>query len=157
MSWIGWAITGFGATILLTTIMAGSHALGLTRMSIPYLLGTMFTPDRDRAKVYGFLLHLLNGQLFSLVYVGAFHVAGSATVWIGLAIGLVHGAFVLLVGMPALPGMHPRMAGERHGPTSARPLEPPGMLALNYGTRTPIASLAAHAAFGAVLGGFYPL
>ena len=154
---MAWAITGFAGTVLLSTIMAGAHSIGLTRMSIPYLLGTMFTPDRDRAKVYGFLLHLLNGQLFSLIYVGAFHVVGQATVWIGLGIGLTHAAFVLLVGMPALPGMHPRMAGERHGPSAARQLEPPGMLALNYGTRTPLVALAAHAVFGAVLGGFYPL
>ena len=53
-------------------------------------------------------------------------------------IGLVHGAFVLAVALPVLPGVHPRMASELRGPTVARQLEPPGFLALHYGVRTPI-------------------
>jgi hypothetical protein len=36
------------------------------------MLGTVMTPDRDRAKVYGFLVHMVNGWLFSAVYVAAF-------------------------------------------------------------------------------------
>jgi hypothetical protein len=33
-------------------------------------------------------------------------------------------------------------------------LEPPGFLALNYGSRTPLTTLAGQALYGAVLGGF---
>jgi hypothetical protein len=33
-------------------------------------------------------------------------------------------------------------------------LEPPGFMALNYGYATPVTTLAAHALYGAVLGGF---
>ena len=58
--------------------------------------------------------------------------------------------------MPALPGMHPRMASERAGTRrSCAQLEPPGFLARNYGARTPISALVAHVAFGAVLGLLY--
>jgi hypothetical protein len=70
-------------------------------------------------------------------------------------IGLVRGAFVLVVGMPALPGLHPRMASEMHGPTVVKQLEPPGFLARNYGVRTPISVLLAHLLFGLMLGTFY--
>jgi len=150
-----WLLWGFASTILLTTLMAGSQGLGLTRMNIPYMVGTMFTPDRDRAKVIGVLVHVLNGYAFSLIYVAAFHLWDGPTWWKGAMIGLVHAAFVLMVGAPAMPGMHPRMASERSGPTVVRQLEPPGFLALHYGIQTPISVVIAHVAFGVVLGVFY--
>jgi hypothetical protein len=155
VNWASWLVWGFASTILLTTLMAGSQGLGVTRMNIPYMLGTMVTPDRDRAKVLGVVLHVFNGYVFSFVYVAAFHVWDGPTWWKGALIGLVHAAFVLTAGMPALPGLHPRMASERRGPTVVRQLEPPGFLALHYGIRTPIAVVLAHVAFGAVLGAFY--
>ena len=155
MNWPGWLATGFTGTVLLTLVMAGSQGLGLTRMSLPYLLGTMIVADRDRARVVGILLHLLNGWAFSLVHVALFHAAGVFAWWGGAATGLVHGAFVLAVAMPALPGLHPRMASATSGPSVTAPLEPPGFMARNYGVGTPVATLVAHAVFGAVLGAFY--
>jgi hypothetical protein len=157
MNWDSWLLWGFVATVVLTAILAGSQGLGLTRMNIPYLLGTLVTPDRDRAKLVGFLIHLVNGWLFSLLYVAAFHAWGLATWWLGALTGLVHAAFVLTAGLPALPSLHPRMANEQQGPTVVRQLEPPGFLALHYGIRTPISVLVAHMVFGAILGGFYSL
>lgn len=129
--------------------------VGLTRMNIPYMLGTMFTPNRDRAKVIGFGLHLINGWLFSLIYVAAFSVWGGPAWWKGTAIGFVHAAFVLTVGMRIIPGFHPRMASEQQGPTVVRQLEPPGFLALHYGVRTPVSVLIAHLVFGMILGALY--
>jgi len=155
MNWASWLVWGFASTILLTALMAGSQGLGLTRMNIPYMLGTMFTPNRDRAKAVGVALHVVNGYAFSLVYVAAFQQWGGPALWKGALIGLVHAAFVLTAAMPALPGMHPRMASERRGPTVVRQLEPPGFLALHYGIRTPISVVLAHLAFGVVLGAFY--
>lgn len=155
MSWASWLVWGFAATIVLTSVMAGSQGLGLTRMNIPYMLGTMFTTDRDRAKALGVFLHVLNGLAFSLVYVAAFHVWGGATWWKGVLIGLVHAGFVLTAAMPALPGLHPRMAGESRGPTVVRQLEPPGFLGLHYGVQTPVSIVIGHLVFGIILGAFY--
>ena len=155
MNWPSCLVWGFAATAVLTTLMAGSEGIGLTRMNIPHMLGTMFTPNRDRAKVYGAIVHFLNGWAFSIVYVAAFHAAHRFTWWFGMVVGLVHGAFVAAVALPVMPGVHPRMASELRGPTVARQLEPPGFLALNYGARTPISILLAHLAFGAILGGLY--
>ncbi len=152
---VSWLLWGFVGTIVLTTLMAGSQGLRLTRMNIPYMLGTMFTPSRDRAKLVGFIVHLVNGWIFALLYVIAFHSLGLATWWLGGLIGLVHAAFVLTAGMRILPGLHPRMASEQHGPTVTRQLEPPGFLALNYGVRTPVTVVVAHLLYGAILGGFY--
>lgn len=145
------------ATVVLTTIMAGSVGLGLTRMSMPFLLGTMFTPNRDRANLVGFGVHLLNGWAFALIYALAFESWGRATWWLGAGIGLVHGLFILVTVLAVLPGLHPRMASERHGPTPTRQLQPPGFMALNYGRRTPLVTLLAHLAYGSILGGFYRL
>lgn len=148
---------GFAATVVLSTLMAGSQRLGYTRMSIPFLLGTMVTPNRDRAMLLGLLVHMVNGWLFALLYALAFESWHHATWWLGAGIGLVHGLFVLTVGMPIIPAMHPRMVSEYFGPTPNRQLQPPGFLALHYGRRTPIVTLVSHLVYGAILGAFYQL
>jgi uncharacterized membrane protein YagU involved in acid resistance len=155
INWASWLVWGFAATVVLTTMLAGSVGLGLTRMSIPFLLGTIFTPDRDRARLIGIAVHLANGFAFSIIYVLAFHVWGGPAWWKGGAIGAVHAAFVLIAFIPALPGMHPRMASETTGPTTTRLLEPPGFMALHYGRQTPLMTLLAHLAFGVILGALY--
>jgi hypothetical protein len=157
VNWGGWLFWGFVSTLILTTVLAGSQGLGFTRMNLPYMLGTMFTPDRDRAPLYGFGLHLIVGWLFSLLYVLAFGFLGDVSWWSGTLIGIAHGLFVLVVGVSLLPGIHPRMASEHQGPSATRELEPPGFLALNYGFRTPLSVLLSHAIFGAMLGAFYRL
>jgi uncharacterized membrane protein YagU involved in acid resistance len=145
----------FVATLFLTGFMAGSQSLGMTRINIPYMLGTMLTADRDRARLLGFVAHFLNGWGFGLVYMRAFDSWGRAGWWRGAAIGVVHALFVLMGVIPLLPGLHPRMAGEEHGPTPTKQLEPPGFMALNYGRRTPVSVVLAHILYGAILGAFY--
>jgi hypothetical protein len=148
---------GFVATIVLTVILQGGQSLGLSRMSLPFMLGTMFTASRDRAAMVGFLVHLVAGWLFATVYALAFESWHRATWWLGAGIGLVHGLAVLLVLTPVLPGFHPRMATEQRGPEPTRELEPPGFLALNYGRGTPLLTLLAHLVYGAIIGAFYHL
>ena len=63
---------GFAATLILTMIMAVSKPLGFTRMDIPFLLGTMFTSNRNKAPWLGFIAHLLMGWIFSFIYGAAF-------------------------------------------------------------------------------------
>lgn len=155
--WLRWAVWGFACTLVLTGLLSGSQRLRLTRMNLPFLLGSLLTPDRDRAKLYGLGLHLLTGLAFSGLYVAAFAAWGRASWWLGGLIGVVHAAFVLLVVLPALPALHPRMARESQGPTEVRQLEPPGFLGLHYGTRTPVATLVSHVVFGVLLGALYRL
>jgi hypothetical protein len=145
---------GFGATVILTTIMVSSKYLGLTRIDLPFMLGTIFTGSRDKAVRIGFLSHVVMGWIFAFIYSIAFNIAELATWWFGLAIGFVHAAFVLTAGLQILSSFHPRMARPFQGPTPTRQLEPPGFLALNYGRGTPIATFLAHLIYGIVLGIF---
>jgi hypothetical protein len=154
MNWSAHAVGAIGGTVAMTTMLSGSRGLGLTRIDIPFMLGTMVTPDRDRARWIGFAAHLVNGWLFAGIYFAAFHLHQG--VWsyplFGAAIGLVHSLFLLTAGMSLLPSIHPRMATEQCGPGVKRVLEPPGFMALNYGLGTPVVTVLAHLAYGAFLG-----
>jgi uncharacterized membrane protein YagU involved in acid resistance len=156
VNFVEWAVWGFVATVVLTTLMAGSQGVGLTRMNLPYLLGTLVTHDRERAKVFGIAIHMVNGWLLALLYLAIFHVWGGGVLR-GVVVGAAHALFVLMVMMPAFPGLHPRMAGQHRGPTTSRQLEPPGFLALHYGYQTPLSVLLAHLVYGGILGAFYHL
>jgi hypothetical protein len=157
MNWSSWIFSGFIATVALSAMLATSQGLRLTRMNLPYLLGSVVTRDRDRARLYGVFVHIVNGWFFSIFYVLIFEDRHLVSWWFGLLIGLLHAQAVLTVGMMLLPSIHPRMASERHGPTAIRQLEPPGFMALNYGYQTPISIFLAHAVFGAILGSLYHL
>ena len=95
-----WALWGFVATVVLTTILAASQGLGLTRMSIPLLLGTVFTGQHDRAKLIGVAAHLVNGWVFALLYLALFRAWGGGGLLRGAAIGAPHALFVLTVALP---------------------------------------------------------
>ena len=45
-------IGGTVATAVLTTILSGRQGFGLSRLSLPFLVGTFFTANRARANVY---------------------------------------------------------------------------------------------------------
>jgi uncharacterized membrane protein YagU involved in acid resistance len=157
MNWPSWLLSGFLATLALSTLLSASQGFGLTRMNLPYLIGTFFTPEREKAKAYGFIVHLLNGWVFSILYVLVFENLHLANWWFGAILGLAQALFLLTVGMSLMPGLHPRMASEHDGPTANRQLEPPGFMALHYGFQTPVSVLLAHLAFGAILGALYKL
>jgi hypothetical protein len=152
MDWTGWAIFGLFATGVLTAVMIGAQLAGFTRLDLPLMLGSVVIADPDRARVAGFFIHLANGQAFALGYAAVFAATGEAVWWVGGLLGLLHGAVALLVIVPLLPGIHPHMASERAGLSSGAKLEPPGLLALNYGRETPLVTMIAHVAFGVALG-----
>lgn len=152
MDWYGWAVFGTVATTLLTAVMSGCQLAGRTRLDLPFMLGTMSVGDPDRARVAGFVIHLVVGQVFGVFYATGFHALGVATWWLGGIFGLVHAVVALAVLVPLLPGVHPRMASDRAGPDSTASLEPPGLFALNYGSATPLVAVVAHVVFGVTLG-----
>jgi hypothetical protein len=146
---------GFAGTLVLTTALAAASHLRLTRMDLPFLLGTAFSDDRSRARVVGFALHFVAGLAFALVYYAAFLALGRAGWALGILFGLVHALFAgtALVNV-LLPAVHPRMGTPFSAADSAPLLEAPGFMLLNYGRRTPLVTILAHLAYGAVVGWF---
>jgi hypothetical protein len=145
---------GFAGTLILTTLLTTAKYVGLTRMDLPFLLGTIVTGDRNKAPIAGFAIHLLLGWVFAFGYAAAFETSGIQNWWFGMAIGFVHAAFVLTVGLQLVNYMHPRMARPFQGPTPTRQLEPPGFLAINYGKGTALVTFIAHLIYGGILGLF---
>ena len=152
MDWAGWALFGLIATSTLTALMITAQLAGLSRLDLPLVLGSLVTADPDRARIAGFFVHLTVGQGFALGYAATFALLDRATWWLGAMLGLLHVAVAMTVLLPLLPGVHPRMASHRAGPSSTAVLEPPGLLALNYGIQTPAVAVVAHLVYGVVLG-----
>jgi len=145
---------GFLGTLVLTTGLRTANELGLTRIDLPFLLGTALTSDRARAKALGYLLHLAAGELFALIYYAIFAAIDTSGWLLGALLGLLHGivSATALVNI-LLPVAHPRMGSALSAADSSPLLEPPGFLLRNYGHGTPIATLLAHVAYGAIVGG----
>ena len=148
-----WALV---ATAMMTTVLQGSQGLGLSRLSLPFLFGAVVTADRGWAVLVGSMMYLAGGWLFAVLYFLLFASLGRATWWLGAAMGTLHGLF-LLVSLPAMAQLHPRVASEYDAPASEPKLEPPGFMGLNYGYQTPLTTLLAQAVYGAVLGAFLPM
>jgi hypothetical protein len=155
ISWPHWLFWGLVASLALVTAESIAQGLGLTRLNLPYILGSAFTPDRDHARALGLFIHIFAGWVFSLFYVIAMMFFGGPTWYRGALIGLAHALLILVIGFQVMPGIHPHMASETHGPTATRMLEPPGFMGLNYGVSTPLAIFLTHAIFGAIIGAFY--
>jgi hypothetical protein len=151
----GAVVGGLVGTVVLTTILRAASEFRLTRMDIPFLLGTAITDDRVRAKAAGYALHFVFGLLFALAYYVIFVVIDTSGVLLGALFGLVHALFAAsaLVNV-LLPVVHPRMGSGFTGAGSSPLLEPPGFLLRNYGRQSLVVTVAAHIAYGAIVGGF---
>ena len=145
---------GLVGTVVLTTALRAASEARLTRMDIPFLLGTALTEDRRRAKALGYATHFLFGLLFALVYWLVFSAVGRAGWLFGAGLGAVHALFAggALVSV-LLPAVHPRMGDDSTTARESPTIEPPGFMLRNYGGRTPLVATAAHLLYGAIVGG----
>lgn len=147
------AIWGLAATVAMTGILQLANGLGLSRLSIPFLVGTIFTANRRKASVIGFAFYVVGGWAFALLYFLFFAAIGFFTWWLGALLGLLHGLFLLVAALPLMPYVHPRMVSSYDSPVARAQLEPPGFVGLNYGRGTPASMLIAQTLYGAILGG----
>ena len=145
---------GLIGTFVLTTVLRLGSEVRLTRADLPFLLGTAVTVDRSRAKAMGYLLHFGFGLLFAVGYYLVFFIIGTSGWLLGAVLGLAHGLFAgtALVNI-LLPAIHPRMGKPWTDASSSPLVEAPGFLMLNYGRATPLVSMVAHVAYGAIVGG----
>lgn len=78
---------GVVGTLVLTTMIRAAGELGLTRMDLPFLLGTTLTEDRQRAKAIGYAMHLALGIMFGLGDGWFFASIGRSSWWPGALLG----------------------------------------------------------------------
>jgi hypothetical protein len=149
---------GFAGTLVLTTVLRTASELHLTRMDLPFLLGTAVTADRNRAKALGYVAHFVMGLIFAMGYYALFLAVGRHDWWLGAAFGLGQSFFAgtVLVNV-LLPIVHPRMGTPLSDIRTVALLEPPGFMARNYGLRTPAVSLLAHVLYGTIIALFLDL
>ena len=145
-------VGGFAGTLVLTTVERGASELHLTRMDLPFLLGTVVTDNRRRAKFYGYVFHFTLGLVFALAYGAFFTAIGRSSVLLGALLGVVQAMFngTVLVTV-LLPIAHPRIGTSDTAANDIALLEPPGFLLLNYGRNAFLITLASHVAFGAIV------
>ena len=153
MNPLGTLAGGLLGTVVLTTMLRTASELGLTRVDLPFLLGTAVTDDRTRAKVFGYLAHFGFGLLFTSGYYLIFLMIDRSGWLLGAILGLLHGLFAgtALVNI-LLPLVHPRMGSPMTDARSTPLIESPGFMMLNYGPSTPIVSTVAHVLYGAIVG-----
>jgi len=139
--------------MVLTILSRGASELGWTRMDLAFLLGTMTTDDRRRAKAVGYGLLFVLGLAFALMYAGGFVALGYSSWWLGAIFGTLHAVFLGTVAVNVLlPAIHPRIGTPETAANEIALVEAPGFLMLNYGRSTFLVTLTSHIAFGAIVG-----
>lgn len=153
---------GFVASVVMTLMMTGAKAAGMTGMPpMPLVMGAMFSGDRKKAMAVGGMAHfvMMGTIVFGLAYAAAFAALDEDAWWVGALIGAVHGLVVGVVAMPMMPSMHPRMSDDLPGPGGQTVVETagevqlaaPGLLGARWGGMTPLGLVMGHAVYGVVL------
>lgn len=155
MDGVGLVSGAVAGTAIMTGLMEAAQARRLTRISLPFMLGTLFTERRAAVRIWGSVLHLVNGLVFASGYALVFERARRSGWRLGAAVGAVHGLVVLVALLPIIQEVHPRMAEEDEGPDPTPMLEPPGFLGLHYGVQTPAVAMAGHLVYGGIVGSLY--
>ncbi len=141
-------VGGLVATTVMTGLMMMAPKMGMPKMDMPGLLGSMMSVPGNKG--LGFLTHFMMGIVFGIIYAVLFTaVTGSNIILIGAAIGVVHWLVVgLMTGM--MPIMH---AGIKSGQVQA-----PGIYMMQLGGLMGfVGGLMGHVVFGLVFSLLYGL
>lgn len=140
--------SGVIGTAVMTVLMTMAPLMGMPKMDMPALLGSMFGAPGSR--LLGLLMHFMMGTVFGLVYAGLFTaVTGTSIIVLGALFGVIHWLIVgLMTGM--MPLMH---AGIRSGKVPA-----PGVYMIRLGGLLGfVGGLLGHVVFGLAVGLAYGL
>jgi hypothetical protein len=135
-------IAGVVASLVFSIVLAMAPRMGMPRMDIVSLLGSMFSAKSNQA--LGWMMHLMMGIVFALIYAFLWSSGISGATWVG---GLIFGAVQwLVVGM--VMGMMPMMhVGIKSGAVKA-----PGLwMTSNGGIMAFMGGLVGHLIFGTVI------
>jgi uncharacterized membrane protein YagU involved in acid resistance len=136
---------GFIATAAMTALMYLAPMIGMPRMDIASMLGSMFVASPGPALWLGMMIHLMMGSLlFPVVYHVVLQPRRGTGTGRGLWFGLILGAAANLMVMPMMSFVHPLV---KSGMMAA-----PGVLMLHLGAMAPVGSLIGHLVYGGLLG-----
>ncbi|MGH2383394.1 MAG: hypothetical protein ACRDG7_19555, partial [Candidatus Limnocylindria bacterium] len=114
-NWWEGLVAGVLATVAMPALMQMGAAMGMTRMNMALMLGSMFRRDPESARSVGMTLHFMNGLAFGVLYALVWRAIDPADLadawWIGLIFGAVHGV-VAMAMMPVMSAMHPRVRSD---------------------------------------------
>jgi len=148
MSILGAIIAGIVGTIVMTMVMVMAPKMGMPKMDIVGMLGSMFKAEGNRTM--GMMMHFMMGIVFAIIYALLWN-AGIGTVsWLwGVIFGAVHW---IVTGM-MMGGMSMMNAGVKAGKVKA-----PGMFMMNNGGMMAfMGGLVGHMIFGLVVALVYGL
>ena len=148
MNVIGAITAGIAGTIVMTMVMMMAPKMGLPKMDIVGMLGSMFSAESNR--MVGMIMHFMMGIVFAIIYALLWN-AGIGTVsllW-GAIFGMVH----WLISGVMMGGMSMMHAGVKAGTVNA-----PGVyMTSNGGMMAFMGGLIGHVIFGLVVALVYGL
>jgi hypothetical protein len=67
MDWVGIVVAGLAATAVITMLMYAGPVMGMLRMDIAQLLGSMVLPQGSAAFAMGMMVHFMMGIIFAMM------------------------------------------------------------------------------------------
>lgn len=129
MDWLGIIVAGLVGTAVITALMYAGPMMGMPKMDIAQIQGSMVLPMGTTAFAVGMVTHFMMGIVFTAIYALVWDVTDlDVTWWSGLIFGAVH-AMVAAAGMAMMVPFHKEMkAGNLDSPFSGGAKSMMGML-----------------------------
>ena len=138
-------LAGIVATAAMTALMYAAPLMGMPKMDIATMLGTMFVANPGPAFWFGMMIHLMMGTvMFPAIYRFVLQPGSGSGTGRGVSFGLLLWAAANLIVMPMMGAIHPMVKSGR--------MPAPGFLMLNLGVMAPMGSLIGHLIYGGLLG-----
>ena len=103
-------IAGSTGRMAMLLLIYGGPLLGLPRIDVVSMLGSLAAPNKQDAVTLGGAIHFSMGILFAIIYAAFWSVGiGSPTWWWGLIFGAIHGLLVIVL-LLVVNRVHPQLS-----------------------------------------------
>ncbi len=141
MNLIGAIVAGLVGTVVISLLMAMGPRMGMPKMAIWEMLGSMFSKDGNNA--LGWSTHFMMGVIFAILYAALWAAGIGSATWLN---GAIFGAAHFVIAGLAMGGMPMLHAGIKAGTVQA-----PGVLMPNSGVMGFMGGLIGHVLYGLVV------